>query len=132
MALTNGSVQALADLDAAFGWKAPGSEPDLRDLLQERQGFRVSLVPGGAQSTPLNVLAAGGISSGTAQDITSSDVILAAVSFATQNTHTAPVISLRNDVRVNSTTGYVQFSGGATTSMDILLFWYDKTGYIAQ
>lgn len=132
MALTNGTIKSLANLDAAFGWKAPGSEADLRDLLQEIQGLRVSIVPGAAQSVQCKVLSAGGISNGTSDNITSEDVILAAISFATANGAAAPVISLRGDVRVSTSTGYVKFTAGATTSNDILLFWYDKTGYIAQ
>lgn len=132
MTMTNGSIQALSDLDAAFGWKAPGSEPDLRDLLQELQGFRVSMVKGAAASTLTKVLNAGGVSTGAADAITSSDVILAAVEFDNVAASGVAKLSLRNDVRVATTTGYVHFSGGATTGGHVLLFWYDKTGFIAQ
>lgn len=133
MTMTNGTLQALSDLDAAFGWKAPGSEPDLRDLLQELQGFRVSMVKGAAQSTLAKVLNAGGVSSGAADAISSSDVVLAAIEFDNVAASGIAKVSFRGDVKVAAgTPGYVRFSGGATTGSQILLFWWDKTGFIAQ
>ena len=132
MALTNGTIKSISDLDAAFGWKAPGTEADLRDIVQELQGFRVNMVKGAAQSTITALLNAGGVSTGTADAISTSDVILAAVEFDNVAASGVATLSLRGDIRVATTTGYVHFSGGATTNNHILVFWWDKTGYIAQ
>jgi len=133
MAMTNGTPESLSTLDTSFGWISPGSDTDLKDVLTELQGFRISMVKGAAQSTLTKVLAVGGISSGTADNIVSTDVILGAVEFDIAAAASGLTdVSIRNDVRVASTTGYVQFSGAATTGSFILLFWYDNTGFIAQ
>ena len=132
MSMTNGTIKSLSDLDAAYGWKAPGTEANLRDIVQELQGFRVSMVKGAAQSTLTKVLNAGGVSTGAADAISTSDVILAAVEFDNVAESGVATLSLRADIRAATTAGYVHLSGGATTNNHILLFWWDKTGYVAQ
>lgn len=132
MTIKTGTLKALSDLDAAFGWSAPGSEVDLKDVLTELQGFRISMVKGAAQSVLAKVLNLGGISTGTADDIVPADTILAAVEFRRAGASGVNSISFRNDVSCRTTPGYVKFSAAATTGNFILLFWWDKTGFIAQ
>jgi hypothetical protein len=133
MPLTNGSLQSLTDLDQAFGWDNPGSLVDLRNIVNELRGLRVSLIKGGTQSTLVKVRALGGISSGTADDITRSDVVLAPVEFVWKTASGIYGISLRGDIKVClNTPGYVRMSAGATTGNFILLFWWDKDGFITQ
>lgn len=132
MSLTNGTIKSISDLDAAFGWKAPGTEADLRDIVQELQGFRVSMTMGAATLVQCKLLSAGGISSGTSDNITSDDVILAAVEFDYVKESGIFALSLRGDIRASTSAGYVKFSAGTTTNSYILVFWWDKDGYIAQ
>ena len=132
MALTNGSIKSISDLDTVYGWKAPGTEADLRDIVQELQGFRVSMAMGAATLVQCKLLSAGGISSGASDNITSDDVILAAVEFDYVKESGIFALSLRGDIRASTSAGYVKFSAGTTTNSYILVFWWDKTGYIAQ
>ena len=132
MTLKTGTLKALSDLDTAFGWNAPGAETDLKDVLTELQGFRVSMVKGAAQSILTKVLNIGGISTGAADEIAPADTILAAVEFRKTGASGLNTVSIRNDVSCRTTVGYVKFSGAATTGNFVLLFWWDKTGFIAQ
>ena len=128
--IKSGSPKSLSDLDSAFGWKAPGTEVDLRDMIQELQGVRVGLAPGAAQSTNTLVRGKGGITANLAV-IGETDVLFGVVEF--QNTTESGVswVSLRNDVRISATAGYINLSGGATTGSQLLVFWLDKSGYAA-
>ncbi len=126
---TFGTPKSLSKLDGTFGWKAPGSAVDLNDILTELQGLRISHADGGAQSAAISLRGSGG-ATGSAHKITSSDVILGAISFEYVAASGLVGISFRNDVRSPST-GNVQFSGGATTGDQILVFWYDQGGYVA-
>lgn len=126
---TSGTPQSLTSLDGTFGFKAPGSNVDLETILREIQGMRISVVNGGNQSTAISLLGAGG-ATGSAHKITPTDTILGAYEFDVVSASGLASISHRGDVRCPST-GNVQFSGGATTGSFILLFWWDKTGYLA-
>ncbi len=130
MYVQSASPKSLSDLDSVFGWKAPGSGPDLRDMIQEFQGLRVGIAAGSTQSAALLVRNSGGTTNNLAL-ISTLDVIFGAVEF--QNTTASGVswISLRNDVRIHATAGYISVSGGAQTGSQILVFWLDKTGYKA-
>lgn len=129
MYVKSGSPKSLTDLDTAFGWKAPGSEIDLRDMIQEFQGLRVSIVNGGTASALLEVKGSGGVSKSA--KISTSDVIFGAIEFDNVAASGVAKLSLRNDVRIAATAGYVSISGGATSGGQILLFWLDKDGYSA-
>ena len=124
------SPKSLSDLDSVFGWKAPGSGPDLRDMVQEMQGLRVGFAKGAAQSTNQLVRNSGGLTNNLAI-ITEEDTVFGVVEF--QNTTESGVswISLRNDVRIAATDGYINLSGGSTANSQILVFWLDKSGYTA-
>lgn len=138
MYVKSGSPESLSDLDSKFGWSAPGSQIDLRGMVQELQGIRVSSVKisGDAASALLRVRSAGGLSADSS-DITTDDVIFGAVEFQSSSVRTSGIewVSLRNDVRISATTGYVSISNRAANtgpgSSYILLFWLDKTGYAA-
>ena len=132
MALTNGTIKSISDLDAAFGWEAPGTEADFRDIVQELQGFRVNIAKGAAASVQCKLLSAGNVSSGTSDNITTDDVILAAVEFDYVKESGIFALSLRGDVRASTSAGYVKFTAGTTANSFILVFWWDKDGYIAQ
>jgi len=121
--------KSLSSLDGTFGWKAPGTNVDLRDILQQLQGIRFSYADGGNQSTAISLKTAGG-ATGSAAKITTSDVLLAAIEFDPSGTWFANV-SLRNDCRVVST-GNIQFSSAATTNSKILIIWFDTSGYVAN
>ena len=60
MYVQSASPKSLSDLDSVFGWKAPGSGPDLRDMIQEFQGLRVGIAAGSTQSAALLVRNSGG------------------------------------------------------------------------
>lgn len=122
--------KSISSLDNTFGWKAPGSQVDLRDIVQQLQGLRISYVDGGAQSTSISAKTKGGVT-GSAAKITTSDVLLAAIEFTVVGASGIAHISLRNDCRIVST-GNVQFSGAATTLSEVLLVWWDTSGYVAN
>jgi len=136
MYIKSASPKSMSDLDSAFGWKAPGSQIDLRDMVQELQGIRVSSVKfsGDAASAALLVRGAGGVSNSTT-DINTNDVIFGAVEFQSSTTRFSGIewVSLRNDVRICATDGYVSISNNAAGNGQayILLFWLDKSGYAA-
>ena len=137
--LHSGEPKSISDLDTAFGWVAPGSEVDLRDMVQELQGIRVSSIKfsGQSGSTLLKVRSAGGVSAVNAMNtITQDDVIFGCVEFVSSTTRHSGIewISLRNDVRIAATAGYVSISGktaggAAPAQCYYLLFWLDKSGY---
>ena len=127
----SGSPKSLGDLDSAYGWKAPGSQVDLRDMVQELQGLHVGVARGGTASALLILEGSGGASK-AASLITTSDVVVAAIHFEGVGSASGiKYISLRNDVRISATAGYISVSGGATTGDQILVLWFDKTGYSA-
>jgi hypothetical protein len=126
---TFGTPKSLTSIDGTFGWKAPGSEVDLKDILNELQGLRVSMALGGAQSAAQSLYGVGG-ATGAANKIKSTDVVLAAIELTTVAASGVAHVSYRGDVRSPST-GNVQFSGGATTNSHILVFWWDQSGYVS-
>ena len=138
MYVKSGSPKSLSNLDSTFEWKAPGSQIDLRDMVQELQGIRVSSVKisGDTASALLRVRSAGGVSADSS-DITTDDVIFGAVEFQSSSTRYSGIewVSLRNDIRISATTGYISISNRAANtgpgSSYILLFWLDKSGYAA-
>lgn len=121
---------ATLNIGAHFGYEAPDSVADLKDILLELQGFRIGLATGGAQSAALS-LRGPGSATGAGTLITTSDAILAALEFTNVAASGMVNLSFRNDVKVPST-GNVRFSGGATTNSHVLVFWWDKSGYISN
>jgi len=130
MYIKSASPKSLSDLDSVFGWKAPGSGPDLRDMVQELQGIRVGLCAGAAQSTNMLVRNSGGLTNNL-QLISTSDTIVGVVEFDNTTASGVSWVSLRSDTRIAATAGYINLSAGATTGSQILVFWLDKTGYAA-
>lgn len=124
------SPKSLSSIDGTWGWKAPGSQVDLKDIIQELQGLRISYVDGGAQSTALSLKTKGGATGSAAKALTS-DVLLAAVQFRLVAASGLVDVSLRNDARIVST-GNVQFSGGTQNTSRFLIFWWDQSGYVAN
>lgn len=122
------SVVSISDIDAAFGWDAPGSDIGLRDIVKELQGFNIGKAQGVAASTAVSLERAGGGTFGNR--IATEDVILAAIQFISAAGSGFDRLSLRNDCRVVSE-GNVQFSAAATTGSQIIVFWCDKDGYSA-
>ena len=132
MYIKSASPKSLSDLDNAFGWKAPGNEPDLRDMVQELQGIRVGVAAGSTASVALLVRSHGGTTGNSAPLITTDDVIFGAVEFDNTAASGVSWISLRNDVRIHATAGYISISGASVAGSQILVFWLDKTGYAAR
>ena len=128
--LFSASPKSLGDLDTTWGWKAPGSEVDLRDMIQELQGVRVGIAKGTTASALTRVRSAGGASAASSL-ISQSDVIFGAVEFDNVAACGLNWISLRNDVRISATAGYISISGASTANGQMLIFWLDKTGYAA-
>ena len=122
--------KSLSSLDGTFGWKAPGSEVDLKDIIQQLQGFRISYVAGGNQSTALSLKTKGGVT-GAGAKINTSDILLGALNFTVVAASGLADISLRSDMRIAST-GNVQYSGGATTGQHGIVFWWDTSGYVSN
>lgn len=122
--------KSLDSLDGTFGWKAPGSQVDLKDIIQQLQGFRISWVDGGNQSAALSVKMAGGLT-GSAAKICPDDVLLGVVSWSIVAASGLTDMSLRRDARIVST-GNIRFSSAATTNMRILVFWWDTSGYVSN
>ncbi len=121
--------KAATDLAASFGFVNPlDPEVDLRALTA---GFRISKSIGAAQSTSHSLQGAGGATE-TAL-ITQDDIVLRVVEYTNTAASGVANVSLRNDMRVSSTTpGLVNFSGGATTNSDILVYWFNMSGYSGE
>lgn len=130
MYIKSASPNSLSSLDSQFGWKAPDSEVDLRDMIQEVQGLRLSMCDGGSQSALLQVRGSGGVSK-TAKLSTSDTIVGALATVGKGGTSGIASFSMRDDVRIAATAGSISISGGATTGQQILLLWFDKTGYSA-
>jgi hypothetical protein len=131
MYVFSGSPKSLGDLDSSYGWKAPGSQIDLRDMVQELQGLHMSLAVGGSASALLEVQGSGAETKAAAL-ISQSDVVVGALHFeGVGGTSGITFVSLRSDVRVAATAGYISISGATTAGDQILVLWFDKTGYSA-
>ena len=128
--IKSASPKSLSGLDAQFGWKAPDTEVDLRDMVQEFQGLRLSYCAGGTASAALTLLGSGGVTHPSSQICTDDTVVGALVSVGKGGTSGITSFSLRNDVRIHATAGTISISGAATTSQQVILLWYDKTGYL--
>ncbi len=122
--------KSISDLSGRFGFESPDDQVDLRDVLTQMQGLRVSYVDGGNQSTALSLKTAGG-ATGSAAKITTSDILLGALDFNYNSASGLIDLSLRNDCRIVST-GNVQFSAAATTNHKILVLWWDTSGYVSN
>ena len=122
--------KSLSSLDGTFGWKAPGSQVDLKDILQQVQGFRVSFADGGNQSTAISLKTKGAVT-GAAAKITTSDILLGVIEHTIVSASGLADISLRNDCRIVST-GNIQFSGAATTNSKMIVLWWDTSGYVSN
>jgi hypothetical protein len=131
MYIKSASPKSLSELDTAFGWIANSSEVDLKDIVQELQGIRVSLANGGTASALLEVRGSGGVSKAAALISTSDTVVGALVTVGKGGTSGVASFSLRSDVRIAATPGYISISGASTAGEQVLLFWMDKTGYSA-
>jgi hypothetical protein len=129
--MTSGTPVTL-NIESAFGWtdRSSSTSLGLQDIVRELQGLQIQRVTGGNQSTAISLKSAGG-STGNSAKITTSDPILGAFMFEYVAASGLVGITFRSDVRCAST-GNVQFSGGATTADQGLVFWLDKTGYIAR
>jgi len=131
MYVFSGSPKSLSDLDTSFGWKAPGTQVDLKDAIQELQGLHMSVAVGAGASALLELQGSGAESKAAAL-ITQDDVIVGVLEFVGQGgTSGVTWFSMRGDVRIAATPGFISISGGATTANQILVLWYDKTGYSA-
>lgn len=121
---------AESDLIAAFGLvNALDAATDLREFLT---GFRISKTAGAAQSTAASLFGMDGATE-TAL-ITENDTIIRVIQFLGHGgTSGLTSITLRADFRVsNSTPGLIRFTGGATTGSQILVFWLNTSGYVAE
>lgn len=128
--MTSGSPVTM-NIESAFGWTdREGNNVGLSDIVRELQGLQIQRVTGGNQSTALSLKSAGG-STGNSAKITTSDVILGAFMFEYVAASGLVGITFRSDIRCPSV-GNVQFSGGATSNDQGIVFWLDKTGYIAR
>lgn len=131
MYILSASPKSLSDLDTAFGWEnAQTSEVDLKDVVKELQGLRISTFAGGSASALLEQKQSGGLSKATSL-ITTSDTVLGAIEFVRAGASGLTSFSLRSDVRIAATPGYISISGASTSNEQILLIWFDKTGYSA-
>lgn len=121
--------KSLSSLDGTFGFQAPGSNVDLRDILVQLQGLRVSIAVGAAQSTDTSLLGHGGVVGAHAR-ITTSDVILGVLCSVGRLTVSGITgWSLRSDCKCLST-GNIRFTAAATTSQQAFVFWWDTSGYV--
>lgn len=126
-----GAAPLTLDIASRFGYESPNSSVHgLKDILLQLQGLRISFVDGGAQSTAISAKTKGGVT-GSAAKINTGDTLFGAVEFKVVAASGLADISLRSDCRCIST-GNVQFSAAATTNSKILVFWFDKTGYVAN
>ncbi len=130
MYVRSGSPKSLSELDTAFGWIANSDEVDLKDVVQELQGLRVSTGVIASASALIEVRGSGGVSKAAAL-ISTSDVIVGALVTTGGGASGTTGFSLRNDVRIAATPGYISISGTVTGGQTVLLFWMDKTGYSA-
>ena len=131
MYVKSGSPKSLGELDSAYGWKAPGSQVDLRDMVQELQGLHMSIGVGAGASALIELTGSGQASKAAAL-LTTSDTVVGVISFeGIGGASGITNISMRSDVRVAATAGYISISGGATTAQQHLVLWFDKTGYSA-
>ena len=131
MYVKSGSPKSLSELDTAWGWIANSTEVDLKDVIQELQGLHMSIAVGGGQSALVEVQGSGAASKAAAL-ISTDDTIVGAITFeGIGGTSGLTNISMRSDVRIAATPGYISVSGGAVTAEQILILWFDKTGYSA-
>ncbi len=125
----SGSPVSISDLDTAVGWEAPGSQADLRDIVQQLQGLRMSMAAGGSASALLEVQGSGAASK-TAK-LTQSDTIVGVL--LTQGRGSVSGITsfrIPGNARVAVTDNYLSIST-ATAGEQVVVFWMDKTGYSA-
>ena len=123
------SPVSISDLDTAFGWEAPGSQVDLRDVVQQLQGMRVSLAAGGAASALLEIQGSGAASK-TAK-LTQSDTIVGILVTAGKGgTSGITSFSIPSNARIAATANYLSISS-STAGEQVIVFWMDKTGYSA-
>lgn len=130
MYVKSGTPKSLSELDSAFGWIANSDEVDLKDIVQELQGLRVGTAVVGTASALIEVRGSGGVSKAAAL-ISTDDIIVGALVTEGGGASGTAGFSLRNDVRIAATPGYISISGSATAGQQVLLFWMDKTGYSA-
>ena len=124
------SFKSISDLETAFGFSSPSSSiVGLKDILTELQGLRISKVGTVAQTTNASLVGEAG-ATGSSQKITTSDHIVAVLQIGVATGGlTVNTITLRNDYLVAST-GNIQFTGAAMQG-HALVFWFDKTGFVA-
>jgi len=131
MYVKSGSPKSLSELDTAWGWISNSDEVDLKDTIQELQGLHLSLAVGGGQSALVEVQGSGAVSKAAAK-ISIDDQVVGAISFeGIGGTSGITNISMRDDIRIAATPGYISVSGADITAEQILLLWFDKTGFSA-
>lgn len=120
------NVPVTLNIGSYFGWEAPTNFVGLKDIVKEIQGLTLSKCEGAAQSTNVSLVHAGGATSG--HRIGTSDRIIGAIQFISAAGSGFDRLSLRNDVKCVAE-GNVRFTAGSTAGSQIIVLWFDKTGY---
>mgnify|MGYP001594990045 CR=1 FL=1 len=112
------TVQALTDLDVAFGWDSnETSFADLKSVVQELQGIQLTVCSG-----QLNA----GVAM-TVSGIVSTDTILAAWEVNTGSPTGSNLINRTASTAVTAS-GYVACNEGLGAASVFLVLWFDKSG----
>ena len=129
--IKSASPKSISSLDAQYGWKAPDTEVDLRDMIQEFQGLRLSYFRVTTTGSYLvSLKGSGGITHPSTQICTDDTIVGALVSEWSTDSGLVS-FSMRNDVRIAATAGYISISGTPTSGAQCFLLWFDKSGYSA-
>ena len=112
------TLEALSDLDVAFGWDGSQSGvADLKSVLQEIQGLQITVASG---------VGTGGVGM-TVSGITTSDTILAAWELPT-GAPTATTLVNRTASTYVSAADTVKCNEALDTASLFMVVWMDKTG----
>lgn len=131
MYIKSASPKSLSDLDAKYGWNAPDTEVDLRDMIQEFQGLRFSYFAVTSTGSYLvSLKGSGGVTHPSSQ-ICADDVIFGAFTTIWSTDSGVVSLSMRNDIRIAATAGNISISGTPDSGAQCFLLWFDKTGYSA-
>ncbi len=112
------TVQALTDLDVAFGWDSnETSFADLKSVIQELQGLHFTVASG-------QVNASVGM---TVSGIATTDTILCAWEVPTAIASVTNLIDRTNATSISAANTVICTDGLSTTSLFMVL-WFDKSG----
>ncbi len=112
------TVEALTDLDVAFGWDTnQSSVADLKSVIQELQGIQLTVCSGQTN---------GGIAM-TVSGITTSDTILAAWELPTGAPTSATLINRTASTYVSAANA-VKCNEGLNSASLFAVLWFDKSG----